>query len=276
MPIYLAYFGKPGSFSHLVAQRIAPEEALTSRETVADVFQFVRDQPNHLGVVPVENSSAGMIESTIQHLVHERSGLQILAEYALHVRLALLQAKGTQDVKLICSHFAPLQHCQGWLEENFPGVKLEAVDSTTAAAARAAQEPGVAAIAPLSAGSRYGLETIHFPIGGEALNLTQFFLLGQQPLVHQEARVETSLALVLKNEVGSLCRFLTPFALQKINLKRIKSQNVYGHPNTYIFFVGVEASAQSPQMVEALAAAQPHSQELHILGSYPVFKPFES
>jgi prephenate dehydratase len=150
------------------------------------------------------------------------------------------------------------------------------VESTSAAAALAENEPGTAAISQFSAAERYGLNVLHYPIDEAAQNLTQFFLIGHPTNLLPEPAAETSLAVTLKNETGSLCRFLNAFAELKINLKRIKSQNVYGRPNTYIFFIGIEAPLESQLMQQALGAAEAHAQQLRILGSYPVFSPFES
>ncbi len=282
-PTEIAYFGKPGSFSHLVAQKVAAsqqiaEQHLTPCETVHDVFHHTQRDPSRLGVVPIENSSAGMIESTIDHLINERGPLQILGEYALNVRLALL-AKNHGEIRLISSHFAPLQHCELWLKEHYPGVATEVSESTSSAAHRASLEPGVAAIAPLSSAARYALETVQFPIGGNIKNLTQFFLMGHPACLLSAAEStprETSLAAVLKNQVGSLCKFLTPFADFKINLKRIKSLNVYGQPNTYVFFVGIESNIAEPAMTAAMESAGQQCHELRLLGSYPVHPSFDS
>jgi prephenate dehydratase len=273
----LGYFGKPGSFSHLIASRIAKSgEELVSCESVTDVFVHVGLGKSNLGIVPVENSSAGMIESTINHLVMESAPPTVLAEYALNVKLAFLSKSYVDPILKIYSHFAPLQHCESWLKRTYPNATLIPVESTSAAAALAEKEPGTAAISQFSAAERYGLQVLHFPIDEQAQNLTQFFLLGHASDSRPEPPTETSLAVALKNVTGSLCRFLSAFAELKINLKRIKSQNVYGRPNTYIFFIGIEAAAESQAMRQALSAAQEHAEKLKILGSYPVYAPFES
>jgi prephenate dehydratase len=269
----LVYFGQPGSFTHIVAGRIAGKSKLVSRDTVGEVFDYVRKKKNARGIVPIENSSAGMILEAVDNLVND-SGLFIQDEYAINVKLALLGKEG-RAVKKIYSHFAPFHHCQNWLKKHYPEAERCVVDSTSAAAKLAGGERFSAAIAPLSAAAKYHLEVLHYPIGDSHENLTQFFLLGHEQTASRDVR-QTSLSVVLKNQVGSLCSFLTCFAREGINLKRIMSQPIVGQPNNYIFFIGVEAPTSNKAMKKAMEASRPYCKELRVLGSYPVHPPFES
>jgi len=269
----LVYFGKPGSFTHIVAKQVAGGSKLVSRETVQEVFNYVRQKKSRRGIVPIENSSSGMILPTVDNLVGD-SGLVIQEEYAINVQLALLGKRG-RVIKKIYSHFAPFHHCQKWLKQNYPEAEQIIVESTSAAAKHAAQEKHAAAIGPVSAAAKYKLEAIHFPIGDGGLNLTQFFLLGHNKTQSKNIQ-QSSLSVVLKNEVGSLCSFLAPFAREKVNLKRIMSRNIMGRPNNYIFFIGVEAPMEDKAMRRAMQVARKHCQDIRILGSYPVHPPFES
>ena len=275
----LAYFGKPGSFTHLVAKKITlgSKSKLVSKGTVQEVFEYVKSRKTRAGIVPIENSSGGMIPDTVDNLVSEHNDLVIQEEYSLNVRLALL-GKKRQVIKKIYSHFAPLDHCAKWLKKNYPDAAPIIVESTTAAAMRAAREKNAAAIAPQSAAKKYKLDVIYFPINAEVRNLTQFFVLGHESAgrAATEPAQETSLSVVLKNKVGSLYHFLKPFADNALNLKRIMSRNIIGQPNTYIFFVGVEASIDNPAMKVAMEEAHSHCSEIRVLGSYPVYPPFES
>ena len=269
----LVFFGKPGSFSHIVAEQIAGDSKLVSRDTVREVFDYVKKNKARRGIVPIENSSGGMIEQTVDNLVND-SGLVIEEEYAINVKLALLGKEG-RPIKKIYSHFAPFHHCQKWLKNHYPEAVQSIVDSTSAAAQNAAREDFAAAIGPISAAAKYQLDALHYPIGDSEENLTQFFLLGHGRTKPKNPQ-QTSLSVVLKNKVGSLCSFLTPFAAEKINLKRIMSQPIMGQPNNYIFFVGVEAPIDDEAMQKAMEAVRPFCKEIRVLGSYPVHPPFES
>ncbi len=269
----LAYFGKPGSFTHMVAKRTAGDCKLVSRDTVQEVFNYIKKDKTARGIVPVENSSGGMILPTIENLVNDFD-LVIQDEYAINVKLALL-AKGPGPIKKVYSHFAPFHHCEKWLKEHYPDAIKSIVNSTSEAAKIAAIEPNTAAIAPAATAKKYGLKVLHDSIGDSDKNLTQFFILGHGPNRSQKPR-QTSLSVVLKNQVGSLGSFLGPFAKEGINLKRIMSQPLIGQPNNYVFFIGIEAPLSNPAMKLALEAAKPFCKELRVLGSYPVHPPFES
>jgi chorismate mutase/prephenate dehydratase len=269
----LVYFGKPGSFTHLVAGRIAGKAKLISRATVGEVFNYVKKKKTARGIVPIENSSAGMIVDTVENLVNE-PGVVVQDEYALNVKLALLGTEG-RAVKKIYSHFAPFHHSQGWLKKHYPGAEQCVVDSTSAAARLAAKDKNAASIGPMSAAKKYRLDVLHFPIGDTRQNLTQFFLLGHEKTVSPGVR-QTSVAAVLKNQVGSLCNFLTCFAKEEINLKRIMSQPIVGQPNNYVFFISVEAPISDKAMKRALQASRTYCKVIRVLGSYPVHPPFES
>ena len=269
----LVYFGKPGSFTHIVAGQIAGKSKLVSRDTVGEVFDYVKKKKNARGIVPIENSSAGMILESVDNLVND-FGLFIQDEYAINVKLALLGKKG-RAVKKIYSHFAPFHHCQNWLKKHYPDAERCVVVSTSAAARLASQERFAAAIAPISAAAKHNLDVLHFPIGDNHENLTQFFLLGHEKTSSKHVR-QTSLSVVLKNQVGSLCSFLTCFAREGINLKRIMSHPIVGQPNNYIFFIGVEAPISDKSMKKAMEASRIYCKKMRILGSYPVHPPFES
>lgn len=270
----LAYFGKPGSFTHLVAQQIKGSYTLVSRETVHEVFNFVKEAENRRGLVPIENTSGGMILDTIDQLVETSSNVIILDEFSLNVKLALLGKTGGK-VKKIYSHFVPFHHCEKWLKANYPEAEKVIVDSTSAAAQNASLDPHSAAIGHRSAGTTYGLEVLHYPIGDNQRNITQFYLLGPAGTKPTKSE-ETGFSVILKNEVGSLYRFLGPFAENQINLKRIMSRPIIGQDNGCVFFVCAQASEKSRALKAAMAAAQTSCLELRALGSYPVHPPFES
>ena len=143
---------------------------------------------------------------------------------------------------------------------------MRKVSSTSEAVKIVAHEKNAAALATRNAAALYKLDVLEFPVEKHIVNVTQFFTLGHQP--NERNSRETSLLTALKNKCGSLCEFLKPFAKEGVNLKRIVSRNVVGHPNTYVFFLGVEASARDQAMQRALKAAHRHAVEIRLLGSY--------
>lgn len=271
--VEVGYLGPNGSFSHLVAQKRLPRAKLTPLPSIPEIVDYVRAAPSRRGIVPIENSSGGMILDTVDVLVDRSFNLVVQEELAMHVRLAFLGRKN-QEIKAIYSHFAPLHHCGGWIRRNHPAAEVRRVASTSEAVRIAAREKGAAALATRDAAALYHLDVLEFPVEKRVLNVTQFFMLGHQP--NARNGTQTSLVAALKNRCGSLCDFLKPFASQRVNLKRIVSRNVVGQPNTYVFFVGVEATGRDPSMQRALRQCLSAAVEVRTLGSYPVKRPYFS
>ena len=142
----VAHFGTEGSFANMVAHEHFGECNFVPCQTVGEVFDFVGSSPDHCGVVPVENSTGGIIQETIREIARETPGtVQILEEITLDVKLALLGREGA-EITQVYSYFAPLDHCRPWLGEHYPDAQLTSVGSTSQAAAQAAEESGAAAI----------------------------------------------------------------------------------------------------------------------------------
>ncbi|CAB4243428.1 Prephenate dehydratase [Methylacidimicrobium sp. AP8] len=269
----IAYLGPEHTFSHLVARKRFPQGRLFPCASIAEVIAFAQDQEEHLGLVPIENSSGGMILETVDLLLEEDSPLFIQEELSLRVRLALVGHPGTPP-RIVFSHWAPLGHCRRWIETRFPRAELRVAGSTAEAARLAAKTPGAVALATREAAAATGLSVLHYPVEEEILNLTQFVLLGRQKLT--SGGQETSLVFSLPQKPGSLCSFLEPFRAEAINLKRIVSRPVPGQPNTYVFFASLEGSDAEPPMERALKTAEGRALRCRSLGSYPVLAPYES
>ncbi len=269
----VAYFGDKGSFASLVAKKRYANARLVPIPTVGEVAEYVQKKKNRLGIVPIENSSGGFIYETVDALVNKSHRLFIQEELGIHVRLALLGRKG-DEIKHIYSHFAPIHHCGEWIRKNHPGAELHKVTSTSQAAQLAAHHKHSAALSTRDSAVIYGLDILKYPVRQPEVNMTQFFALGLEP--NPRGGTETSFAVTLKNESGSLYRFLKPFSDAHLNLKRMISRNVMGHPNTYVFFVCVEANEKAKPMQHALKKAWKHSLDIRTLGSYPTRKPYSS
>jgi chorismate mutase/prephenate dehydratase len=270
----VAYLGPEGSFSHLVAQKRYPDRTLKSFSTVPEVFQHLQQHAQDKGIVPIENSSGGMIVQTVDGLIEHACTLFIQEELSLNVRLALLARPGT-EIRAIYSHFAPLQHCEPYLKQHYPNAKTVPQPSTSASAEAAAREPGVAAIGQLAMAEKYGLEVIAYPVRDEVPNITQFFVVGHD---RQDAAAgqKTSLVVALENKAGSLFSFLKPFAEAGVNLTRIESRPTVGQPNTYRFLVELHGTENDEAVRIAFRGAQAVSTQFFNVGSYPVVPRYQS
>lgn len=271
----IVYFGKPGSFTHTVAQRVAlPSQKLTSQESSAAVFAYVQKSKSRQGIVPLENTSGGMVPDTIDALMSPQNKLVILDEFALNIKLHLLASKAGK-IEKIYSHFMPFHHCQKWLKKHYPKVTCIPVESTSQAAQRASQELHTAAISQRISAQEYGLKILHENIGDYPLNITQFCRIGHAQKISAQAQ-ETTLCMILKDEVGSLHQALSIFAQNKVNIRRIMSRPLPGKVNQYIFFLSIEAPLHNTAMKKAIAQAKHQAASLRILGCYPVHAPFET
>jgi len=279
-PKSVAHFGPEGSFANMVASEHFGDQDFVPCQTVGEVFDFVSSSPDHCGIVPVENSTGGIIQETIREIAKEAAGnVQILEEITLDVKLALLGREGVQITK-VYSYFAPLDHCRSWLREHYPEAQLVSVGSTSKAAALAAEESGAAAIGTKKSAELHGLDILQFPIADEIPNVTQFLMIGYKgqsaPGESGKGNFKTSLVVKLANEAGSLCRFLSVFDAQRVNLTRIESSPVIGELNTYRFFIEIEGSENDEAVVTALEAAREASISIRSVGSYPANSRYQS
>lgn len=274
-PSTIACLGPEGSFSHLLTQMRFPGVAVSLRDNVGDVFDFLASNPEALGIVPIENSSGGFIIDTVDRLVDARCELRIVEELTLDVKLALLGREG-EKITSIHSHAIPFYHADDWLKTHYPHVKRVVQASTAKAAENAALTPGAAAIGPLQNAERHGLEILHFPIAGEVPNITQFYLIGHAANTPSLEHNRTALVVELPDRSGSLCRFLTPLSENDINMKRLESRPIRGQPNKYRFYIEIEGSEADPRVQKALAQTKADGATIRSVGSYAAGRRFES
>lgn len=278
----VAYLGPEGTFSHLVALRRYPEKPGLPCATISEVFHAVRLGEAAFGIVPIENSSGGTITETVDLIIELAAPIRIAEELALDVRLALLGKKGAKftSLRTLYSHVMPLRHHRDWILGNLPGVRMVESASTAEAAKKAACSSTSAALAAPAAAALYGLSILKFPVRPEAVNVTHFFVItsaaakiaakaASRSAASAKARRKTAIVAALPQTSGSLHRFLGPFARAGVNLCRIVSRPVPGQPETYVFYLEVEGSADDPKVRRALAGALKLAVRLEIPGSYP-------
>lgn len=236
---------------------------------IASIFDFLLESPTAQAVVPIENSSGGAIYDTVDLLVVNAQSIRILEDISLDVRLALLGHPGKM-IQSIYSHFVPLRHHRDWLAKNFPAAQVIPVNSTALAAEKASSVPNAAALASPGAAPLYKLSILQFPIRPEMVNVTRFFVVGQQGRKVRSAKQwKTSAAFQLKNVCGSLHAFLGAFACHSVNLRMIISRPLPGSPERYVFVMEVDGSIEEEPVKKAFKKASTWCEELSLLGSYP-------
>jgi len=271
----VAYLGPEGTFSNLVAARRFPRNPGLACATITEVIHAIRAGAAACGIVPIENSSGGTITETVDLLIEQAGDLFVREGLTLDVRLALLGRSGTdfKKIRTLYSHVMPLRHHREWIRKHLPEARMVESSSTAEAAKKAALSPASAALAAPGAAALYGLSILKFPVRPEALNVTNFFVLGTSPLPSRSSAaglIRTAIVAALPQTSGSLHGFLGPFARAGVNLCRIVSRPVPGAPETYVFYLEIEGSAEEATVNRALAGARRLAASLQILGSYPV------
>lgn len=265
----VCYLGPEGTFSHILARkRFGRRTILVACPTIEAIFDRVLASAEDLGIVPIENSSGGTVYDSVDLLIRHSGHVFIHEELALDVRIALLGRPG-KTITTVFSHFVQIKHHAEWLKARHPRARLHAVASTAVAAQKAAASSRAAALASPGAAEVYGLEVLELPSLSQTVNVTHFFVLGAEARDSRDGSQKTALVVALPNVCGSLHRFLGPFARQKVNLSRIVSRPVPGKPQTYVFFLEIDGSPQSPEVGRTLLRAGALAESMTSLGTYP-------
>jgi chorismate mutase/prephenate dehydratase len=271
-PLHIAYLGPAGTYSQqAAADQFGTGAALLPFASIDAVFDEVERGRAEYGVVPVENSTEGVVAQTLDRFIS--SPLSIKAEVLLridHCLLAKLADAGR--VRRIVSHPQSLAQCRTWLAQHFPDVPVEEVASNAAAAAQAARHPGTAAIAGQRAADRYRLKLVAASIQDQPNNVTRFLVVSNDMRARPTGDDKTSILFAVPHEAGALFRVLACFAQQRINLSTIESRPLKGRAWEYVFFIDLSGHADEPRMQKALNALKRRALFVKVLGSYPAWR----
>jgi chorismate mutase / prephenate dehydratase len=271
-PLRIAYLGPAGTYSQqAAAEQFGSGATLLPLASIDAVFDEVERGRAEYGVVPVENSTEGVVAQTLDRFIS--SSLSIKAEVLLRIDHCLLAQSGdAKRVKRIVSHPQSLAQCRTWLAQHFPGVPVEEVASNAAAAALAARAVGTAAIAGRRAAERYRLKVVAASIQDLPNNVTRFLVVSNDPRAKPTHDDKTSILFAVPHEAGALFKVLAAFAQQRINLSTIESRPLKGRAWEYVFFIDLAGHADEPSMGKALAALKRRALFVKVLGSYPAWR----
>ncbi|PLW69761.1 prephenate dehydratase [Pseudohalioglobus lutimaris] len=268
-PLQVAYLGPEGTFTQAAAIKHFGHAAVcVSQPTIDSVFSQVESGECNYGVVPVENSTEGMVSHTLDNFMD--SGLKISGEVEMAITHHLLVAAATsaEDVTRICAHEQALAQCRNWLDQHWPAVPREAVSSNGEAARIAAQSPGVAAIAGDMAAELYGLDKLAQHIEDYADNTTRFLIIGREE-VPPSGNDKTSIIVSSRNKPGALYLLLDPFRKAGVSLTRIDTRPSRTEKWAYVFFIEFEGHLQDEKIAAIVSELEEQSILLKPLGSYP-------
>jgi chorismate mutase/prephenate dehydratase len=268
MPMKIAFLGPEGTFTQAAALKHFGHSVVTlPLAGIDDVFREVESGAARFGVVPIENSTEGVISHTLDMFMN--SPLRICGEVELRIHHHLLgKGRSLKGVKRVLSHQQSLAQCREWLDANMPGVERVAVASNAEAARLATKDARAVAIAGSSAAEIYKLRVLASNIEDEPDNTTRFLIIGRlDPLPSGDDK--TSLLLSGKNRSGSLMSLLEPLARHRINMTRIESRPSRRGIWEYVFFVDIDGHVNDPRVRKAIAELEKEAAFLKWLGSYP-------
>jgi chorismate mutase/prephenate dehydratase len=266
----IGYLGPEGTFTQQAVLKYFGHSVrplpLTS---VEEVFHEVESGAADFGVVPIENSTEGTVNNTLDMFL--TSPLKICGEVELRIHQNLMgRVSMLSDVRRVCGHAQSLAQCRGWLQEHMPTVERIAVSSNAEGARRARDEEGTAAIAGAAAAEVYGLNVLVPEIEDRPDNTTRFLIIGRKTVSPTDADKTTLLISAAHTDApGALFRLLEPFAQNAISLTRIESRPSRRKKWDYVFFIDVDGHADRPPLSTAVAELKARASLFRIVGSYP-------
>lgn len=260
----IGYLGPPGTFSQAaVHEHFGHAIRALPLTTIDELFGEVEAGNADFGVVPVENSTEGMIDHTLDNLL--LTPLLICGEIEMSIRQHLLsKSRYLEGIERIYSHRSSLAQCRMWLRKHLPNAERIPVASNAEAARRVRHAPDAAAIAGEEAASIYGLDILKANIQDRSDNSTRFLVIGRERFP-PSGRDKTTLLLATADRPGALYALLDPLAKADITLTRIESRPSREGKWDYVFFLDVVGHAE----VEPLRSTLAKLPSVRVLGSYP-------
>jgi len=268
MPMKIAFLGPEGTFTQAAALKHFGHSVETlPMGSISDVFREVESGAAHYGVVPVENSTEGVINHTLDLFLS--SPLQICGEVMLRIHHHLLSlAPDLKSIKRVYSHQQSLAQCRLWLDRNLPHAGQIDVGSNAEAARMATEDPDAAAIAGEMAAEIYKLRGLARNIEDEPDNTTRFLVIGRQK-VAPSGEDKTTLLCATRNVAGGLSNLLNPLARHGISMSRIESRPSRQGNWDYVFFIDIDGHQDDEHVAKAIADLEREARMLKVLGSYP-------
>lgn len=269
-PTKVAFLGPEGTFTQqAVTKHFGHSAKPVPMNVIDEVFREVDAGAVHYGVVPVENSTEGIVTHTLDNFVD--SNLQICGEVVLriHQNLLVSDITRTDGITRIYSHAQSLAQCRKWLDAHYPNVERIPVSSNAEAAKRIKGEWSSAAIAGVTAADLYDLTVLSEKIEDRPDNSTRFLIIGNQKVPPSGAD-KTSIVASMRNEPGALHDLLAPFHALGIDLTRVETRPSRSGTWNYIFFVDFKGHRDEAHVNQALTEVGAKSADLKVLGSYPI------
>jgi len=268
-PIKVAFLGPEGTFTQEAALKHFGDSAISVPQSAIDeVFREVLAGACNYGVVPVENSTEGVISHTLDSFMD--SSLKICGEVELRIHQHFMIGPNTNkdSVTRVYSHAQSLAQCRQWLNSNYPNIERVAVSSNAEAAKRVKGEWNSAAIAGDMACELYNLEKMWEKIEDRPDNSTRFLIIGREE-VPRSGDDRTSVVVSVHNRPGALHDLLEPFRRYNVDMTRLESRPSRNSKWSYVFFIDLVGHIDDQPVADVLEELSTSVAELKILGSYP-------
>lgn len=267
----VAFFGSVGSFTHQAAiKKFGHSLEFYAQKTISDVFDVVSRKHHTYGVVPVENSTEGIVNQTLDNFLNY--DLRIYAEIRLAINHHLLSyAKELNQIRFVHTHTQAYAQCRRWLSQNLPNAEFVEEASTSEAVQKLAhlKDEFRAAIGSQLASEIYQVPILVSNIQDFEKNFTRFFVIGHDQS-GPSGNDRTLISFALPNEAGALYKVLKPLARLKVNLTSIESRPMKSNLWSYVFYLDMDGHYEDKKIRKALFALQKKTIFLRLLGSYPV------
>jgi chorismate mutase/prephenate dehydratase len=263
----IAYLGPEATFTHQAAiRRFGSSLRYASQKTIADVFTEVSKKRADYGVVPVENSTEGVVTHTLDMFVD--SDLKIVSQIILPVQQCLMSKAARSQIKKLYAHPQSLAQCRAWIQNHLPRAEIVETSSNARSAELAAQDKHAAALGGILAAEKYGLRVLEQDIQDNAANATRFLVLGRlcSPPTGDD---RTSLMVSVADKSGALHQAIAAFRRFKINMTKIESRPSKRKAWEYFFFIDCAGHFQDAKVAKAIKLLGEQCNFVKILGSYP-------
>ena len=267
-PLRVAYLGPEGTFTQqAVYRQFGHSVNASAQPSIEEVFRQVQGGEVDFGVVPIENSSQGIVTHTLDMFLHAEVRIAAEVEMRIHQHL-LTRAHRLDDIERVYAHQQSLSQCKHWIEKHLSHAELVPVSSNAEAARRVRHAPDAAAIAGRHAAEVYGLPVLFANIEDHVDNTTRFLVLGRE-LLPASGEDKTTLMIAGLDGAGALFSLLEPLARHGVNMTRIESRPSRRERWQYVFFIDVEGHVEDPGLKQALIDLESEAGEVRVLGCYP-------
>lgn len=271
-PLTVAYWGPPGTYTNMAAlQTFGGSTNMAAQDTISDVFKAVENNKADYGVVPVENSVAGVVPETLD--MFPQTNVKICAETYVAIDHHLVSTLTDLDkIKTVYAGPQPSAQCKRWLKMNVPAAEIVEMAPTSKAAQAALEDPTGAAIANTLGAEMVGIPILQEHIADNPQNRTRFLVIGYNEPV-KTGRDKTSIMFNLRNRPGELYRALEAMYEHGVNLMMIESRPAPRASFEYIFYTDCAGHRTDDNLVAAINRLKGQALETTVLGSYPLAEP---